>query len=221
MFIKLISFAYLLIIMCKFGIIAQQCNDYVIEKNGNPVFTISSANDSCICKSFIGDGSGLTNLQNQIIIANLTAQLNNLKNLNVICRVKSNEYQTITNGVIIKLQYNLIDIDTHNGWSISNSEYVIPISGYYRITGHMLYDLTTGIGNFEFLVIINNTRIYGGGLNTKYSSQNTNIGIALPGITILLNLGDQINLSVVQGSGTNVITNGDPTFNWFDIIRII
>jgi hypothetical protein len=59
-------------------VIAQQCNnDYIIYENNEPIFTISANNKSCICKSFIGDGSNITNLNNNIIIKYLTDQINN------------------------------------------------------------------------------------------------------------------------------------------------
>ena len=70
-----------------FGILsvvfAQQCNvtdnDFIIENNNKPVFTISSTNNSCICESYTGDGSMLSGLQNNTIIANLTAQVSQLQ----------------------------------------------------------------------------------------------------------------------------------------------
>src|SRR5262245_804714 len=38
---------------------AQQCNnsDYVMAKNGQPLFTIVSNNGSCICNSFVAPGA--------------------------------------------------------------------------------------------------------------------------------------------------------------------
>lgn len=79
---------------------AQQCNsnDYIIQNNGESVFTISSVNNSCTCQSFVGDGTLLTNLQNNSAVSNLNSQLNYQQNL--ITNMQNNitqQQQLITN----------------------------------------------------------------------------------------------------------------------------
>ncbi len=56
----------LLLIVCIFGLLnviigKNYDNDYIIDNNGESLFTISATNKSCICNSFTGDDSNLNN----------------------------------------------------------------------------------------------------------------------------------------------------------------
>jgi hypothetical protein len=130
------------------NIIGQQCNnDYVISNNNNEqVFTISSTNNSCICKSFGGDGSKLTNLNNNTIISSLITQINNnleiignmqnqitLLNQTVYFVARKILFGTLSASTPTALIFNQIIVDSHSKYSNVTGAYKIPIDGLYHL----------------------------------------------------------------------------------------
>lgn len=81
-------------------VLAQQCtsNDFIIENNGDQIFTISSVNKSCICQSFAGDGSNLTGMNNQPTVMAMNQTITNLNAQTVNLTIQyNNALEVITN----------------------------------------------------------------------------------------------------------------------------
>lgn len=140
----------------------------------------------------------------------------------VVCLVRANTSQNIL-GDNNKLQYGIIDTDSHNGWDAANSQYIIPLSGFYSITGQMYYAPTSATVNFQLNCFKNNNQLVLGGANSRSSSSQTYSTVALPGGTVHLNAGDSVALFASQGSGVQLQTHVNPSFlnlNWFSIARV-
>lgn len=140
----------------------------------------------------------------------------------VSCRVEANISQSISNNVPNRLQYNIISIDTLNGWDLINNQYIVPVSGYYHITGQMLYSSTSDTSGFILYVAKNNgSVVLGSGYSDKMLNSLYLKSVSLSGVTALLSAGEDISLYTIQGSGDTLTTHSDATLNWFDIIRIV
>lgn len=123
----------IILVLLKFAVIiyAQQCNnDYVVSKNGETYLTISSVNKSCKCQSFIGDGTGLTNLENNQIIANL-------KQIVLQQQQQINTLNMTLNQLITPWQ-NYTPILTSDGYP-AGSKYVRGNNISYKVIGNTVF----------------------------------------------------------------------------------
>ncbi len=114
-------------------VITQQCtsDDFAIMKNNDILFTVSSSNKSCICESFIGDGSRLTCLNKSNIIVKVIAS--------------DNSWTTINPNAFFVVSYNTKILDTHNAYYPSTGIFIASINGTYMINAVMMIEIPSSI----------------------------------------------------------------------------
>lgn len=207
----------------------QQCNeDYVIAKNGQSLFTISATNGSCICKSFTGDGSYLSGLQNNDVITNLLTQINLLQNqvslLNDTVAMKSvdNSGRTYTQGTLTPVIFNTPIFDTHNKYNSLTGYYTIPIKGKYVIEGKV----TLNVGSNTNYYIYSTTTLNGTVTSTcLYSAYSGSWAAAVsPYCSDIIDcqIGDQIGYSFfyVLNPNVDVVIQNLPNYNSLYIYKL-
>lgn len=139
----------------------------------------------------------------------------------MICKVSSNITQSLTLIDLYsytKVNFNLIEIDTYNGWNYFNNSYRIPITGYYFITAHILLGPTTNIGSNQLLLRRNDGEVINGVHMSKLTNANDFYPILFSGFTIFLNKNDDIYLDISTNMYINIWT--DRFFNWFNIVLL-
>jgi hypothetical protein len=222
-----------LILSFNKNVIAQQCNnDYVISNNNESLFTISASNKSCICNSFIGDGSKLNNLENNQIITNLLQTIlilqNRIENLTlqistiqnpIIAKYKTNSGQSIQSGSYFIINFDIKEFDIYNTvTSGTNWRFIAPITGKYLVSTYIMFSSYNSDSNLD-LSIFKNSIAYNSLSNKNGLSTYSNRDLS--GVTIIdLNAQDYINIQVFQTSGSNKTLYSNSNFNYVVITKI-
>jgi hypothetical protein len=95
--------------------------------------------------------------------------------------------------------------DTTASWSTANNRFIVPVSGFYTVTGNGFFTPTSGAGNSAntLLLFRNGSYLVDIARNDALASQNSGIGIFLNGTTppIYLVAGDILEFYASQNSG--------------------
>lgn len=171
----------------------------------------------------------ITTLQNNINeLQNKTTELQNKNNdlqnqlnshnnsIKVMCTVSTNISQSIFGGPT-KIFFNIVEIDTNDGWDLINNIYTIPITGYYLITAQMVLDISTNVGSVYLGIVKNEGTTYSV-YNPKPNTNSWLHPISFPGRTLLLNKNDTISLAMSTDISMTTYTNSG--FNWFNIVLL-
>lgn len=123
------------------------------------------------------------------------------------------------------ITYNSVGFDSHGGWDSINNRYVIPVSGFYRVSAKHLIETRTynnAGDNADLAVHKNGTRY---AYLARFQSGVTTLTslVSLQGsVVIQCNVGDYLDIRLFQDNASNTTSTiqADPGHNYVSIERL-
>lgn len=219
---------------------AQQCNDneFFVGKDGQTYFAVS-ANKSCFCDSFIGNGSGLTGLDNQPTIrqleetlflqqqqiANLTSQITSLNNRPSLAATISIIGQSMDSNSSTLLMYDTIEYNTTASYNTTSGIFTAPVSGKYLIHAYVsVQAIDDAVLKLAQIIVYKSGTTYKR-LFRDHFTDPTGFNSLIIGGTCVVNLEESqwisfsLYVETVPGDGTWRIS-GDPTESYLMINKL-
>jgi len=140
-----------------------------------------------------------------------------LDGINIVTKISSSTAQAIASGSWVKVALNTLDFERKSSWHgsfavlIYNAIY-IPESGYYEITGNVIFDVNA-TGDRGVLFKTNNSVILGTTMVRASAGVHTGVTHVA---RVWLNQSDAVYMYAYQSSGANlniVALNGTPTMS--------
>lgn len=179
----------------------QVCDndDFLIKHNNETLLTISHTNKSCVCSSFVGDGSALTGLQNNPTLETVAA------------RYGQDTGQAFTAGTYTRVAYNIKEYDTHNAFD--GNTFTCPKTGLYRIKAAV--GATNADRNYIGFHVYKN-----GAVATMLAQESIVTSPQLIGGSVVLPavVGDQFEVWCLFGSGQSLFKSSP--HNYVEFLRV-
>jgi hypothetical protein len=146
----------------------------------------------------------------------IVAQQNNV--VKAVCGVYSTSTQSI--GSTTQITNWTVKFDTASGFNTTNSNYVIPATGYYHIDAQMLTVGTLGEGSGVWLTAyVNDTATDDSGVSLVGGAAGQ-VQVSY-GTIVYATAGQTLDLRMTVGGYTGLTIEGDkPTFNYFNIHQL-
>jgi hypothetical protein len=206
---------------------------YTADTTGNLVFTTGGSNTVALTLSntqaatfantiaISGATSGAVTLSVPAVAGSNTvtiaAQTGTLNAAGPAFSVYRNGTQTITSGVVTKLQLNTEVFDTNNNFdSTTNYRFTPTIAGYYQINGAVLVEFSSSNGFISFCSVFKNGSEYNRGA-MYYAAAGGQIAQGSTVATVVYFNGstDYIELYVRGDASTGTITTANNSaYNW-------
>jgi len=142
----------------------------------------------------------------------------------VAARYTTTASNSTLNGAITHLDFNTVRYDTHSagtGGAGSGKNYIIPVSGYYKISGSIALTSaawTAGASRYVQLHM-NGPELILLGFYPITASATNNL-IVNGSITSYFTAGQSIRLEMQNQTGNTVTTSGDTASNYFQVERV-
>jgi hypothetical protein len=118
----------------------------------------------------------------------------------IVCRAYRNTDQSVnTNGNSVKVQFSHVEIDTTNSFDVSNSRWICPSAGYYRINANLRLFGSNVLNNFYVVAIRINDALRSEGLSTPFAGLRQDL---ICNDVFYLKAGDVVEIHVF-GAGNN------------------
>lgn len=126
---------------------------------------------------------------------------------NVVCRAYLNSSQTVSTGATTQINLDTISFDTHNSFDTSANTFTAPVSGKYRVTGHISWSGAGTASNIQARIHVNS--VLAAFATDNYVSSATN----RINVNDILDLtkGDVVDLNGFQNTGGNLTASGTTT----------
>jgi hypothetical protein len=154
-----------------------------------------------------------------------TVQMSNDTDTRVVAaRYTTSASNSTLNGATTHLDFNIVRYDTHSagtGGAGSGKNYIIPVSGYYKISGCIALTSSawTAGANRYIQLHVNGPELI---LLSFYpiTASATNFLIVNGSVTSYFTAGQSIRLEMSNATGNTVTTSGDTASNYFQIERV-
>jgi hypothetical protein len=120
----------------------------------------------------------------------------------VAARLIRSTTQSVSTTAQTKVTFDTVSFDTHSGFNLANNRYIVPVSGYYRVTGATY---ASGIASNYLQVILKKS-----GTTFSESFQNSNASndaSAISSDIVFCNASDFLELFVSSGDSSYTIQN--------------
>jgi len=136
--------------------------------------------------------------------------------------VTKNNNQEIPNDTTTIIQYDDVVYDTLGEYDNTNYRFTAKQAGYYLITAsNTINSLFWNLGDYIMIRIYKNSSLFKS-LYKYFFSATNNTGWYLQGSsTVYLEIGDFIDIRMLQESGGNIYTSTSTTDNYLQITRLI
>jgi hypothetical protein len=123
----------------------------------------------------------------------------------VLFSVSQTSSQTFANNVWTVVKLNGVDVDDTNGWNGTTSAYTVSRSGWWRVSGHVVWYSESANGSRAARLFVNGTGVARATWMVGAGGFVTSVGGEC---LIRFSAGDSLQMQALQNSGTSVSTLG-------------